>query len=333
MILITGATGMLGGHLIWHLLRENSQVIAIKRANSDTDNLKSIFQYYGGNADELFRKIIWKEGDVENFDSLLSAMEGVEYVYHCAAMVNLGKNSQRMLDVNVGGTENVVKAALQRNVKKLCFVSSIAALPNGNGSDPIDEQTPFTKNERTSLYGESKRQAENAVNKGISQGLQAVTVNPGVIIGYSKNMTGSGELFKRVKAGLPFYTNGMTGYIAVQDVAKAMILLMKSEINGEHFVLVGENKTHKDVLRSIADGYGKYRPFIGMNKSMIYAAFVLEMLGKIFRFTPVIDSSSAKISISRKKYSSEKFLKAFSDFQFSSVEETIKKIGEREYKM
>jgi nucleoside-diphosphate-sugar epimerase len=263
---------------------------------------------------------------VENYDTLFSAMEGVEYVYHCAAMVDLGKNSQRMIDVNVGGTENIVRAALNRKVKKLCFVSSIAALSNGNENKPTDENTPFHENERTTLYGESKRLGEKVVHEAILKGLNAVTVNPGVIIGYSKNMTGSGELFKRVKKGLPFYTNGITGYVNVQDVVKAMIVLMKSEVKNERFVLVGENKTHKDVLRNIADGYGKYRPFIGMGKSLISISYALEMLGKLVGFTPLIDSSSARTSISKKRYSSEKFKKTFPDFQFSSIENTIHKI-------
>ena len=326
MILVTGATGLVGGHLIWHLLQENSQIIAMKRANSDVEGLKKIFQFYGSDADALFKKITWKEGDVENYDTLFSAMEGVEYVYHCAAMVDLGKNSQRMIDVNVGGTENIVRAALNRKVKKLCFVSSIAALSNGNENKPTDENMPFHENERTTLYGESKRLGEKVVHEAILKGLNTVTVNPGVIIGYSKNMTGSGELFKRVKKGLPFYTNGITGYVNVQDVVKAMIVLMKSEVKNERFVLVGENKTHKDVLRNIADGYGKYRPFIGMGKSLISISYALEMLGKLVGFTPLIDSSSARTSISKKRYSSEKFKKTFPDFQFSSIENTIHKI-------
>lgn len=326
MILITGATGLVGGHLIWHLLQENSRVAAMKRANSDTESIKSIFRYYGSEPEALFQRITWREGDVENYDHLLVAMDGVSYVYHCAAMVDLGKNSQRMFDVNVGGTENIVRAALNRNVKKLCFVSSIAALSDGNGNKPTDESTPFHENERTTLYGESKRLGEKVVHEAILKGLNAVTVNPGVIIGYSKNMTGSGELFKRVKKGLPFYTNGITGYVNVQDVVKAMIVLMKSEVKNERFVLVGENKTHKDVLRNIADGYGKYRPFIGMGKSLISISYALEMLGKLVGFTPLIDSSSARTSISKKRYSSEKFKKTFPDFQFSSIENTIHKI-------
>lgn len=330
MILVTGATGLVGGHLIWHLLQEYSQIVAMKRANSDTENIKSIFQYYGNRADELFPKIIWRDADMENYDDVFAAMEGVKYVYHCAAMVDLGKNSRRMLDVNVGGTENVARAALAHSVQKLCFVSSIAALSNGIGDEPIDEDTPFIGSDKTSLYGESKRQGEQVVNDAVSNGLNVVTVNPGVIIGYSKSMSGSGELFRRVKNGLSFYTNGVTGYVSVEDVARAMILLMKSEIVNERFVLVGENKSHKDLLRKIAVGYGKLRPFIGMGKALVSVAYVLEIIGKVFHFTPVIDSSSARTAISKKHYSSQKFLDNFPGFQFTSIDKTIERICEFE---
>ncbi len=170
--------------------------------------------------------------------------------------------------------------------------------------------------------------AENEIIKGIDNGLKAVIVNPGVIIGYSKYMTGSGELFKRVKAGLPFYTNGVTGYISVQDVVKAMILLMNSQISRERYILVGENKSHKDVLSDIADGYGKYRPFIGMKKSLIFSAHVLDFLGKLLGFTPLIDSSSARVAISRKSYSSMKFLSQFPDFRFSGIRKSVLEICE-----
>ena len=204
MILVTGATGMLGGHLIRQLLRENNQVSALRRKSSEVESLKSIFRFYGDDVEDLYNRIRWIEADVEDYFSLCKAFEGIEYVYHCAAMVNLGKNDEKMLTVNVGGTKNVVNAALINNVKKLCFVSSIAALSDGNGRNPINEESLFSKNEKTTMYGESKRLAEKEINNGIQKGLNAVIVNPGVILGYTPNWSGSGELFKRVKKGLPY---------------------------------------------------------------------------------------------------------------------------------
>lgn len=232
---------MLGGHLIRELLRENSEVAAIKRKSSETQSLKSIFGFYGDDVEDLYNRITWIEADVEDYYALCKAFEGIKYVYHCAARVNLGKNDNKMFEVNVGGTKNVVDAALINKVRKLCFVSSIAALSDGNGQNEIDEETPAVHNNTNTIYGESKRLAELEIKKGIDKGLDSVIVNPGVILGYSKEMKGSGVLFERVKKGMPFYTNGLTGYVAVQDVAKAMILLMKSDISDERYVLTAEN--------------------------------------------------------------------------------------------
>ncbi len=323
MILVTGATGMLGGHLIRQLLRENNQVSALRRKSSEVESLKSIFRFYGDDVEDLYNRIRWIEADVEDYFSLCKAFEGIEYVYHCAAMVNLGKNDEKMLTVNVGGTKNVVNAALINNVKKLCFVSSIAALSDGNGRNPINEESLFSKNEKTTMYGESKRLAEKEINNGIQKGLNAVIVNPGVILGYTPNWSGSGELFKRVKKGLPFYTNGRTGYVAAEDVVRAMILLMKSDSNDRRFVLVGENCRHKDILQWMADGFGKLRPFIGMNKTLLLSAHVLELAGKLLGFTPLIDTSSAKVAVSQKTYSAGKFLSLFPDFQFTNIRDSI----------
>ena len=333
MILVTGATGMLGGHLIRQLLRENNQVSALRRKSSEVESLKSIFRFYGDDVEDLYNRIRWIEADVEDYFSLCKAFEGIEYVYHCAAMVNLGKNDEKMLTVNVGGTKNVVNAALINNVKKLCFVSSIAALSDGNGQNAIDEVTPIAEHNTTTLYGQSKRLSENEIRTGIQNGLKAVIVNPGVIFGYSKDKTGSSILFDRVKKGMPFFTNGQTGYVAVQDVVKAMILLMRSDISDERYVLTGENCSHKDVLRWMAEDYGVFRPFIGVNRSMLVSAYVLEFFGKFFGFTPLIDSSSARVAISKKSYSSQKFLSVFTSFKFSGIQDSITQICEFDKKV
>ena len=167
---------MLGGHLIRELLRENSEVAAIKRKSSETQSLKSIFGFYGDDVEDLYNRITWIEADVEDYYALCKAFEGIKYVYHCAARVNLGKNDNKMFEVNVGGTKNVVDAALINKVRKLCFVSSIAALSDGNGQNEIDEETPAVHNNTNTIYGESKRLAELEIKKGIDKGLDSVIV-------------------------------------------------------------------------------------------------------------------------------------------------------------
>ena len=326
MILVTGATGLLGGHLLWSLLQHGERVVALKRVNSDLENLKSIFGFYGSSYEQSKEKIIWREGDVLDFESVLRAMKEVKQVYHCAAMVSLGKNDDAMIQVNSIGTENLVKAALQLGVNKFCLVSSIAALPDGDGVSSIHELTAEV-NGHYSTYGRSKLLAEEAVKRGVACGLNAVIVNPGVILGYSSNMTGSGELFRRVKKGLPFYNDGYTGYVSVSDVVGTMILLMNNDVHNERYVLVADNCKHRDVLAWMAVGYGKKPPFIHVsNALMLLASGILELVGKVAGFKPLIDTASAKTSLSQKHYSSEKFSTQFPAFKFASIEETVKSV-------
>ena len=327
MILVSGGSGTVGAHLIWHLLQNNERVSAIKRNLGYADCLKIVFEFYSNKSEEYLNRVDWVDGDVLSLESLKAAFEGMDNIYHCAAIVSLGKSDNSMLLTNAGGTGNVVNAALACKVKKLCFVSSIAALSDDTSHGPIDENTPIERGKPVSTYSQSKMLAEIEIQKGIRMGLNAVIVNPGVILGISAKMTGSGELFKRVKKGLPFYTSGKTAYVDVRDVCRAMILLMSSDITGERFVLVGENCANKNVLRWMADGYHKCRPFIGFGKSLILVAGILEIIGKIAGFTPLIDRPLARTSISRKEYSSRKFLSMF-DFTFTPIRECIQKICE-----
>ncbi len=323
MILVTGATGLVGGHLIWHLLQKNERIAAIKRSSSNLEPLKTIFRFYNANPEELLSRIDWRIADVLNAESLTVAMQDVEIMYHCAAVVSLGSGSDVLTDTNVRGTRNVVQACLSAKIKKLCFVSSIAACGKNKDGKPADENAEWTDDVSRSAYSRSKYFSEQEVWKGIRSGLNAVIVNPGVILGVSGQNAGSSQLFYQMQKGLMFYTMGGTGYVDVQDVVRAMITLTESEISGERFVLVGENASNRDILWHMADGFGRKRPFINVPKSVLmFAGSIIEVLGKIFGFQPLIDRGTARSATHREFYSSSKIEKAI-DFKFTSMVETI----------
>lgn len=323
MILVTGATGLVGGHLIWHLLQKNERIAAIKRSSSNLEPLKTIFRFYNANPEELLSRIDWRIADVLNAESLTVAMQDIDIMYHCAAVVSLGSGSDVLTDTNVRGTRNVVQACLSAKIKKLCFVSSIAACGKNKDGKPADENAEWTDDVSRSAYSRSKYFSEQEVWKGIRSGLNAVIVNPGVILGVSGQNAGSSQLFYQMQKGLMFYTMGGTGYVDVQDVVKAMITLTESEISGERFVLVGENASNRDILWHMADGFGRKRPFINVPKSVLmFAGSIMEVLGKIFGFQPLIDRGTARSATHREFYSSSKIEKAI-DFKFTSMVETI----------
>ena len=326
MILVTGATGLVGGHLLWHLLQENQKVTAIKRASSNLNPLRTIFSFYTNEPDLYLDRIEWKIADVLAENSLCEAFRDVNIVYHCAAIVSLGNGSEAMIETNVRGTKNVVKSALQNGIAKLCFVSSIAACGHISKGLLIDENVEWTDSEGRSAYSRSKFYSEAEVWKGVKLGLNAVIVNPGVILGVSGTETGSSQLFSQVRKGLIFYTNGGSGYVDVKDVAKAMISLTNSEIKNERFILVGENCSNKEILSWMADGFGKGRPWVGVGRSLLlFVGAVSELLAKVFRFQPLIDRGMARSATNREFYSNEKIKKAI-NFSFNPVSECIAEV-------
>lgn len=323
MILVTGATGLVGGNLLWHLLLQNERVTAIRRSTSNLEPLRSIFGFYTPAPDEQLERIDWKYADILDADSLREAFTGIAQVYHCAAQVSLGGNEGILSDTNVLGTRNVVDIALEKNINKLCFVSSIAACGQAGPDELIDENLPWSAHPGQSLYTLSKYKSEREVWEGIRKGLNAVIVNPGVILGVSGTNSGSSQLFYQVRKGLMFYTNGGSGYVDVQDVARAMIQLMDSGISGERFVLVGENCSNKDILSWMADGFGKKRPFIPIGKKLLLVVGVLsELAGKLLRFRPLVDRGTARSATNRKYYSGKKIERAIG-FKYTPVEKCI----------
>lgn len=328
MILVTGASGLVGGNLMWFLLQENERVSAIRRKTTDLKPLRTIFSFYTPNPDEYLARIDWKTADVLDVESLKAAMKNIRIVYHCAALVSLGNSGDIQYDTNVRGTKNVVNVALQNEIQKLCFVSSIAACGREIGGKYIDEKTAWKDHPKQSLYSRSKYFSELEVWTGIDNGLNAVIVNPGVILGVSGTSTGSSQMFSQVRKGLMFYTHGGSGYVDVRDVTKAMILLTKSEILGDRFVLVGENCSNKDVLSWMAEGFGKRRPFIGVGpKTLLIIGVFSEFLGKLFHFKPLIDAGTARSATNREYYSSQKIENAI-NFEFTSIQECIREVCE-----
>lgn len=327
MILVTGATGLAGGHLLWHLLQEHDNVVAIKRKTSRLEPLKLIFGFYTDNPDEYLAKIEWREADLLDEEAINRAMEGISILYHCAAVVSLSNDDGEMMDTNVQGTRIITEAALQHKVKKMCYVSSIAAC--GFSDDPdevITEESEWKMSSHSSAYAVSKLNAEQIIWDAVEKGLDAVIVNPGVILGFSGTNSSSSLLFEQVRKGLIFYTYGGSGYVDVQDVAKAMIQLTKSSISGERFILVGENNSNKEIINWMADGFNKRRPWINMTRgSLMVVGFLGELIGKIFRFTPLMDRNFAASATNRTYYSSEKIKKALG-YEFNPISKCISEV-------
>ncbi len=305
MILVTGATGLVGSHLLVELIRQGKKVRALKRTGSDTSAIDKIFAHYNVPSPD---KSIWVEGDVTDYFSLLDAMEGVEQVYHCAAMVSFAGSAENMLmKVNAEGTANVVNAAMEKGVKKLCHVSSTAALGRADNDKIITEKTVWKISNKNSAYAVSKYAAEREVWRGTEEGLDAVIVNPCIIIGPGDLTKSSGRMFQSIRKGLKFYPGGANSFIDVRDVAQLMISLMESEIKNERFILAAENLDYKNVFELIATALNKPAPSIRATALMSALAWRAAWFAGLFTGSnPFITRETAMTGQQRNIYSNKK---------------------------
>ncbi|RLD62426.1 MAG: hypothetical protein DRJ01_06200, partial [Bacteroidetes bacterium] len=261
MILVTGGTGLLGSHLIFDLLKTEKQIVVLKHSENSISKINHSFSYYTDKPEEYLNRIKWVDGDVLDYYSLLDAMDDVSQIYHCAALVSFNPSDKKNLyKINVAGTANVVNAALEKNIDKLLFVSSIGALGSARNGNPIDENSEMTDSTSKSDYSKSKYLAELEVFRGINEGLKAVIVNPSVILGANNWQENINDFFSTIWNGLNYYTLGRTGFVDVRDVSNAMILLMNSEIEDERFILNSENLSYQEIFNLVADSLNKNKP-------------------------------------------------------------------------
>lgn len=326
MILVTGGTGLVGSRLLYELTRKGHNVRALLRPGKKPYHTRQLFDCLAsGNEQHLIDMVEWVEGDVSDAYSLHTAMEGVELVYHCAALISFNtRDLKNMLEVNIEGTANVVNACLENKVKKLCYVSSIASLGQAEKGEMIDENARWKTSKYNSGYAISKYGGEREVWRGIEEGLNAVIVNPSVIIGAGCHSRATNQLFHHIRKFLPFYTIGVNGYVDVRDVVKAMILLMESDCSGERFVLNSENLSLKEFFSKAADLLGQPHPHIFLNPPLILTVgWFFELFGLLSRRKPLISRENARAAVSKSYYSSGKFKSAF-NYTFIPVSESLK---------
>lgn len=314
-VLVTGGTGFLGAHLIQSLIQKGDKVTALRRASSRMDLVK-----------EFEAEVKWIEGDVNDVFSLEDAMEGVSQVYHVAGMVSFDpRDKEKLLKVNVEGTANVVNVALEKGIKKLVYVSSIAALGRKKNTNVINEDAEWEDSDLNSNYAISKFKAECEVWRGMAEGLKAVVINPSVIVGPGYwNEPGSSALFTKIWEGLPFYPDGVTGFVDVRDVTVAMIELMNSDITEERFVLNGDNLSWKNFFGKVASELSKKAPTKTASPFAIEIAWRMEWIrSRITGKRPLITRETALSSSHKFYYDNSKIIEFVPDFVFTPLDNTI----------
>lgn len=324
MVLVTGGTGLLGSHLLVRLVQSQDKVRVLYRSTAKKESVQKVFTYYfKTEAAQFLEKLEWVEGDILDLYTLGQAFEGVTHVYHCAGFVSFAQRDfTKLMKINREGTANVVNFCLKYNIQKLVHVSSTAAI-GGDDDQVISEQTKWIQSPETSGYSISKYSAEKEVWRGIEEGLKAVIVNPSVIFGAGNWEESSLTILRTVANGFPFYTNGSNAFVDARDVAEIMVQLMKSDVENERFLCLGESISFKELLSLIAKKLHKKPPSINTPKWMMGLTWrITAFLALFTRKSPAITKQSAKTAFGNKVYSNDKIKKTL-NFQFITIEDTI----------
>ena len=313
-ILVTGATGLVGSHLIKALARCRKSVKALYRT--------SIPQF------EDADKVEWIPGNILDIASLEDAMQGVKKVYHCAAIVSFNPKQKKLLHAtNIEGTANVVNASLETGVEKLLYVSSVSALGRIRRKEMISEQMQWSEETNNSEYGRTKYFAEMEVWRGIGEGLNAVIVNPTIILGASDWSKSSSAIFKNVYNEFPWYTDGVTGFVDVEDVVKAMMLLMESNINGERFILSAANLSYGELLGLIAKTFNKKIPHKKVTPLIAEFVWRAEALKSLFNnHQSLVTKETARTAQAKVFFDNGKLLQFLPQFNYTPIQQSISRI-------
>ncbi|WP_010134979.1 NAD-dependent epimerase/dehydratase family protein [Ochrovirga pacifica] len=330
MILVTGGTGLVGAHLLYHLCKKHKNIIAIYRSKASQKNTHHVFQLYGDTKN--YKHIVWKKADIIDIPSLTPVFKDVTKVYHAAAMVSFHpKDAGAMRKVNIEGTANVVNLCLEFNISKLCFVSSIATLSKKPGVQWMDETSDWNPEEDHSDYSISKYGAEMEVWRGAQEGLPVAIVNPGVIFGFGMWHANTSNLFVKISKGFPFYTKGVTGVVAVEDVVKAMELLMESSLKNIRFVLVNQNLSFLQLFTLIANSLQATPPKLHAKKWLTELLWRINEVVSLLTFRTyysALNKYSTRSSHQKSFYNGTLIKKSVA-FNYTPFEHSIKTIASK----
>ncbi len=320
-VLVTGGTGFLGSYILQHLIEKGYPVRAIRRSS------KALPWIPAG----ILEKVEWVDGDVLDVVALEEAMEGVDTVIHSAAVVSFVKKDRKeMYKVNVEGTANVVNMALEKNVRRMVHISSVAALGRTAGGGHVTEEKKWEESKVNTNYAISKYKSELQVWRGISEGLEAVILNPSTILGYGDWHSSSCAIFRNVYEEFKWYSPGINGFVDVDDVAKATIALMESGISEQRYIVNGDTWSFKQLQDTIADAFAKKRPSRATTPFLMALAWRIEKIKSLFSGKkPLLTKESARVAQSKTWFENDKIRRDLPGFSFTPLEETIKKACEK----
>jgi dihydroflavonol-4-reductase len=316
MVLVTGGTGFIGAYIIQELVRTGHKVRAIRRSNYQPFFISP----------EILNQVEWVTCDVLDVTGLDDAMNGVDAVIHSAAIVSFNASDhKKMYSTNIEGTANVVNTAIDNNIKRFVHISSVAALGRKKDGSVVNEDKKWEQSKTNTHYAISKYHAEMEVWRGIGEGLNGVVVCPTTVLGYGDWNSSSCAIFKNVYNEFPWYTTGVNGFVDVEDVARATVALLDTDISNQRFILNGDNWSFQQLFNTMADSFNKKRPTRHATKFLGGLAWRMEKIKSLFSNKKVLlTKESARVAQSKTYFDNSRILKALPGFSFTPLEQSIK---------
>ncbi len=315
MILVTGATGLIGSYITHELVKNNLKVRVLIRPTSDLSPIQ-----------DLIHKIEIIEGDILDLTELNTAFSGVKTVIHAAALISFNwKDDKKVIKTNVEGTANMVNLALAHNIERFLYISSISAIGNSISNSILDENTKWNPDFKYSQYSISKYQAELEVWRASEEGLKTIIINPSVVLSPERNQLPRAKIFNQaiIKGG--FTINGSLNVVDIRDVVRAVTLLLNSKIHNQRFILNAGEITYTDIITQIRSYYNLEKPkfTIPWWGLKLYIRIRL-ILSFIFRIAPSIVSLSALRVIAANNLFNGKKITKTTGLEYNPLSETIK---------
>lgn len=252
--LVTGATGFLGSAIVRELLKDGREVKVLVRAGTDTDNI-----------DGLDLELAY--GDLRDKDSLKKALQDCDVLYHTAAYYSLwDKNKRLIYDINVEGTRNILQAALDLELTKTVYTSTVGCIGLLENGNPANEDTPFNPSTLSNDYKRSKYQAEQIAKEFSQNGLSLVIVNPSTPVGPRDiKPTPTGKIvLDFLNRKMPAYLDTGLNLIDVDDCARGHLLAEEHGTPGERYILGNRNMSLKEILLTLEKITGLKAPTVKM---------------------------------------------------------------------
>ena len=322
---LTGGTGLLGTYFLIKALEQGHGVTAIYRNEKSIELSKKIFALQGSQIVEKFSKIDWVQANLLNPLELDELILPHHTVVHCAGMVSfLPSDEQEMYKSNFVGTQNLVNVCIEKGVKKFIHISSVSTLCK---EEEIRDETSFQRPAKEAgFYGKSKYLAEMEVWRGMQEGLNACVLSPSIILGAHDWNKGSSKMFGVAHQGLLFYTLGKTGFVDVNDVAEAILVVAKTETKQKRYCLNAENIFYKDFFENLHLAFGKPMPKYKAGKFLTSLYWRLQWLkSKITNSAPLVTKESASTAHSIRLFNGDRFAEEFS-FSYTPINKSVASI-------